>query len=153
MPSPTDSLPSQLDPVSPTSSDLAIPLSESNSTCSTTPTEETCVPLSSFSPCKSLSQLDLISCQTRLILPAEFNSTDLTPMTPTHGNVTQTLIEDKDPNPKVVILSNDGPKIPGHYPIDELELSDYSHPTLFSRLCPKHTSSFLQWAVELIFGW
>ena len=42
-------------------------------------------------------------------------------------------MEDEDPNPKIVSPTNDDPKFPGHYPIDELELFDYSHPNLFSR--------------------
>ena len=143
---------SELDPISP--SDLTIPLSESNSTCSTTPTEETCVSLASFSPCKSLSRLDSISSPTHpIILLDEFNSTILSPTTSTNGNVTQSPMEDEDPNPKIVSPTNDDPRFPGHYPIDEFELSDYSHPNLFSRLYPKHAPSLLRWAIELIFGW
>lgn len=135
--SPTDSLPSPVFP-----SDLAIPVSESNSTCSTTPTEESYVSLRSIS---SFETLDPIFLST---IPL-----DSTDPTSTDANRTQTPIEDGDPNPKIVSPPNDDPKIPGHYPIDELELSDYSHPSLFSRIYPKHASSFLQWAVESIFGW
>ena len=120
------------------------PLAVSTSTSLTTPTEETCVfSITSFSSYETLSQLDPIS------------SSKLTPTTPANENCwTQTVLNDEIPNPKVVDLPNDDldPIFPGAYPIDELELSD-SHPTLFSRIYPKHAPSLLQWVVESIFGW